>query len=208
MQFIVRPMAMITALLFMTGTASAQDSAEDVLLADLNIGIEQVSASHLLVADNSMPTRSNRVQVPNIPDSAFEKPAITANQTHMYLGLASMAMGGLAGLTADSVSKDNGTAYLKTNVHVVAAKAAWQLGALAIGTGLWAHWDDFHLEDGLLDRDNLHVLLGTLGVIGYYMAVSSAVNDYNTNNGSVRTDHASYGIFGGATMITGIALTW
>jgi len=207
MHFIVRPMAILAMVFVSVTTASAQDTTNNILLADLNFNIEDMD-TQMLFADSGAPASSVHASVPNIPDSAFEKPAITANQTHMYLGLASMAMGGLAGLTADSVKKDNGSAALKSNVHVVAAKAAWQLGALAIGTGLWTHWDDFHLEDGLLDRDNLHVLLGTLGVVGYYLAVNSAVNNYNTNNGSVSTGHATYGIFGGAAMITGIALTW
>jgi len=207
MRFIVRPIVMLAVMFVSVTTASAQDTKNNILLADLNLNIEDMSTSFLL-ADNHASSVSSRSVTPNIPDSAFEKPAITWNQTHMYLGLTSMAMAGVAGLTSDSVKKDNGSAALKTNVHVVAAKAAWQLGALAIGTGLWTHWDDFHLEDGLFDRDNLHVLLGTLGVIGYYMAVNSAVNDYNTNSGSVTTNHASYGILGGAAMITGIALTW
>ena len=207
MHFIVRPIAVLAMLIVSITTAAAQDSNNNILLADLNLNIEDMSSTFLL-ADNNATSVARRSVTPNIPDSAFEKPAITWNQTHMYLGLASMTMAGITGLTASTVGTDNGTANLKSNVHVVAAKAAWQLGALAIGTGLWTHWDDFHLEDGLLDRDNLHVLLGTLGVIGYYMAVNSAVNDYNTNSGSVTTDHASYGILGGAAMITGIALTW
>jgi hypothetical protein len=207
MHFIVRPIVVLAMLIVSITAAAAQDSNNNILLADLNLNIEDMH-SEFLLADNSVTSASNRSAAPNIPDSAFEKPAITANQTHMYLGLASMTMAGITGLTASTVGKDNGSAGLKSNVHVVAAKAAWQLGALAIGTGLWTHWDDFHLEDGLFDRDNLHVLLGTLGVIGYYMAVNSAVNDYNTKSGSVTTDHASYGILGGAAMITGIALTW
>jgi len=207
MHFIVRPIAMLAMLFISITTASAQDTKNNILLADLNLNIADID-TQLLLADNTVRSPSSRAATPNIPDSAFEKPIITANQTHMYLGLASMAMGGITGLTAGSVGKDNGSANLLSNVHVVAAKAAWQLGALAIGTGLWTHWDDFHLEDGLLDRDNLHVLLGALGVVGYYLAVNSAVNDYNTNNGSVSSDHASYGILGGAAMITGIALTW
>ncbi|WP_051937836.1 hypothetical protein [Ghiorsea bivora] len=207
MHFIVRPIAMLAMVFACITTAAAQDTKNNILLADLNLNIEDMHTEFLL-ADNNVVSASSHSVVPNIPDSAFEKPVITLNQTHMYLGLASMGLAGITGLTADSVSKDNGSANLKSNVHVVAAKAAWQLGALAIGTGLWTHWDDFHLEDGLLDRDNLHVLLGTLGVIGYYLAVNSAVSDYNTNSGSVSTDHASYGILGSAAMITGIALTW
>ncbi len=202
MHFIVRPIAMLAMLFISITTASAQDTKNNILLADLNLNIGDID-TQLLLADNSARTPSNRTATPNIPDSAFEKPMITANQTHMYLGLASMGLGALAGISApDGYDPD-----LLNTVHYKAAKAAWQLGAAAIGTGLWTHWDDFHLEDGLLDRDNLHVLLGTLGVIGYYLAVQGAVDEYNSV-GYPSSDHAAQGIFGGAAMITAIALTW
>jgi len=202
MHFIVRPIAMLAMVFVCITTASAQDTKNNILLADLNFNIEDMHTEFLL-ADNSVPSASSHSVAPNIPDSAFEKPMITANQTHMYLGLASMAFGALAGISApDGYDPD-----LLNSVHFKAAKASWQLGAAAIGTGLWTHWDDFHLEDGLFDRDNLHVLLGTLGVVGYYLAVKGAVDEYNSV-GYPSTDHASKGIFGGAAMITAIALTW
>jgi len=205
MRFMTKQIIAMLLIGFFAVSAHAQDEYQPTF-TDLELSVDMLDSSLFLAANGSASTQSS--SVPNIPDSAFSKPVFTENNVHMVLGLASLAMAGITGLTADSVGKDNGSAALKTNVHVVAAKAAWQLGALAIGTGLWTHWDDFHLEDGLLDRDNLHVLLGTLGVIGYYMAVNSAVNDYNTNSGSVTTDHASYGILGGAAMITGIVFTW
>jgi len=202
MHFIVRPIVMLSMLFICVTTASAQDTKNNVLLADLNLNIGDID-TQLLLADNTVRSPSSRAVTPNIPDSAFEKPAITANQTHMYLGLASMAFGALAGISApDGYDPD-----LLNTVHFKAAKASWQLGAAAIGTGLWTHWDDFHLEDGLFDRDNLHVLLGTLGVVGYYLAVKGAVDEYNSV-GYPSSDHASNGIFGGAAMITAIALTW
>jgi len=204
MHFIVRPIAVLAMLFISITTASAQDTNNNILLADLNLNIGDID-TQLLLADNTVYSPSSRAATPNIPDSAFEKPMITANQTHMYLGLASMAFGALAGISApDGFDPD-----LLNTVHFKAAKASWQLGAAAIGTGLWTHWDDFHLEDGLFDRDNLHVLLGTLGVVGYYLAVKGAVDEYNDPNiGYPSSDHASNGIFGGAAMITAIALTW
>ena len=202
MHFIVRPIAVLAMLIVSITTAAAQDTNNNILLADLNLNIEDMHTNFLL-ADNSVTSASNRSVAPNIPDSAFEKPAITANQTHMYLGLASMGFGALAGISApDGYDPD-----LLNSVHYKAAKAAWQLGAAAIGTGLWTHWDDFHLEDGLFDRDNLHVLLGTLGVVGYYLAVKGAVDEYNSV-GYPSSDHSSAGILGGTAMITAIALTW
>jgi len=121
-----------------------------------------------------------------------------------------MALGGIAAISApDGFDPD-----LLNTVHYKAALLSWQMGAAAIGSGLWAHWDDFHLEDGLLDRDNLHVILGTLGVIGYYLAVQDAVDEYNVQNAAgVRTgypseNHSSAGTLGGAAMLTAIVITW
>ncbi len=181
--------------------AFAQDEYQPTFV-DLDLDIEALD-SGLWVASNTdyQGTPSN---VPNIPDSAFKKPAITMNNVHMYLGLASLAFGGLTAISADGAKSDPD---LLNTVHYKSAKAAWQLGAAAIGTGLWTHWDDFHIEDGLLDRDNLHVILGTLGVVGYYLAVKSAVDEYNSR-GYPTTSHASKGIFGGGAMLTAIVLTW
>jgi len=53
----------------------------------------------------------------------------------------------------------------------------------------------------------LHVLLGLAGTIVYFLAVKGAVDEYNAL-GYPSSDHASKGIFGGAAMITAIAITW
>ena len=185
----------------------AGESSQTMLYTDLNLNIELLD-SDVLLADNR--ALSNVTTVPNIPDSAFKKPIFTENDLHMYLGLASMALGGIAAISAPEGFDPD----LLNTVHYKAGKLSWQLGAAAIGTGLWAHWDDFHLEDGLLDRDNLHVILGTLGVIGYYLAVKDAVDEYNVQNAAgVRTgypseNHSSAGTFGGAAMLTAIVITW
>ena len=199
-------MALILVSAFATA-ACAQDEYQPTFV-DLDLDVKSLDSS-LWVAGNTN-YRGTASSVPNIPDSAFKKPAITMNNVHMYLGLASLAFGGLTAISApDGYDPD-----LLNTVHYKAAKLSWQLGAAAIGTGLWTHWDDFHLEDGLLDRDNLHVILGTLGVIGYYLAVKSAVDQYNTQTaagvrvGYPNTDHSSAGIFGGGAMLTAIVLTW
>ena len=201
MRFMVKRMMAVALMLGFATQALAQDNYTSY--TDLDLSIEQLDDA-LLVADNRAPGAAS--SVPNIPDSAFKKPAFTANNAHMYLGLASMAMGALAGISADGAKGDPD---LLNTVHYKAAKLSWQLGAAAIGTGLWTHWDDFHLEDGLLDRDNLHVILGTLGVIGYYLAVKQAVDDYNDPTIGYPTEsHSSAGTLGGGAMLTAIVITW
>ncbi len=199
MGFIFRQCFVVVLLLSFANILYAKDIYEPTY-TDLDLSVALLDSS-MLLADNRAPSAPS--SAPNIPDSAFKKPAVTANNAHMYLGLASLALGGLTAISApDSADPD-----LLNSVHYKAGKLAWQLGAAAIGTGLWTHWDDFHIEDGLFDRDNLHVILGTLGVIGYYLAVKSAVDEYN-NIGYPSTDHSSAGVLGGAAMITAIAITW
>ncbi|MDX8382134.1 MAG: hypothetical protein R8M14_08500 [Ghiorsea sp.] len=200
MMFFVRNI-MAVALLFGGLTAAQAQEDKPYLLSEFNISADAIDSS-LLLADSRAPSRAGST-VPNIPDSAFKKPVFTQNNLHMYLGLASLGFGALTAITAP----DDPDPDLLNSVHYKAAKASWQLGAAAIGTGLYSHWDDFHVEDGLFDRDNLHVILGTLGVVGYYLAVKGAVDQYN-NNGYPSSDHASKGIFGGAAMLTAIVITW
>ncbi len=196
--------AMLLAASF-AASAYAQDEYQPTL-TELDLSIE-LSPGPLLASNGEIGKASS---VPNIPDSAFTKPAFTANNLHMVLGLASLAFGGLTAVSAPEGYDPD----LLNTVHYKAAKLSWQLGAAAIGTGLWTHWDDFHLEDGLLDRDNLHVILGTLGVIGYYLAVKDAVDQYNEQTaagvriGYPNSDHSSAGVFGGAAMLTAIVITW
>jgi len=202
MRVIVRHMAMLVMALCVSTSALAQGNEDNIVLRDLDLNIA-LSSSDILLAANTAKSNTRRASVPNIPDSAFDEPWITENNIHMYLGLASLAMGGLAGITApESYDPD-----LLNSVHFKAAKASWQLGAAAVATGLYSHWDDFFIEDGLLDRDNLHALLGLAGTIGYYLAVSSAVKEYN-DVGYPSGDHASKGIFGGGAMLLAIGFTW
>ena len=191
--------ALTMLLLGFSSQAAAQD---DVLLQEFNLTAE-LSPLDVQFAANGGEAGMSRIAVPNIPDSAFKKPWITMNNIHEYLGLASLAFGGLAAISAP---EDYDPDLLNT-VHFKAAKASWQLGAAAVATGFYAHWDDFHLEDGLLDPDNLHLLLGFAGTLGYYLAVKGAVDQYNTD-GYPGKGHSTPGIMGGAAMVFAIGLTW
>ncbi|MDX8384397.1 MAG: hypothetical protein R8M45_09970 [Ghiorsea sp.] len=200
----VRYINIIFAVLLM-GFSSQAIAQDDFLLQELNLTAE-LSPLDVQFTANGGDAGMSRIAVPNIPDSAFKKPFITMNNIHEYLGLASLAFGGLAAISVP----ENGSADLVNTFHYRFAKYSWQLGAAAVGTGFYAHWDDFHLEDGLLDPDNLHIMLGFLGTLGYYLAVAGAVDEYNTN-GYVDTEnknHATYGILGGAAMSVAIGFTW
>lgn len=131
-------------------------------------------------------------------EEPFRESWITANKIHGYLGLASLI---LAGVTAATAPDDNeGGPATRTNkgTHHNAATAAAALGAAAVTSGFLLHWDDVSLENGLFDRDNLHMLLGILATAGYIAAVSQAPQE----------SHAAFGIAGGVAMGIGIVLEW
>ncbi len=198
---------MIACALTLVTTTSvfAQGISDNVVLRDLDLNVENIelSTSDVLLAANGKASTSYKSKAANIPDAAFKEPFITENNIHEYLGLASLAMGGIAAVSAPETYDP----YLLDSVHYKAAKLSWQLGAAAVATGLYSHWDDFYIEDGLLDRDNLHAILGFMGTLGYYLAVSSAVDEYN-KQGYPTSEHASKGIFGGASMLLAIGFTW
>ena len=76
------------------------------------------------------------------------------------------------------------------------------LAAATVATGLLAHWDDFHFEDGITDPDNLHALLGTAGMLTMAYAVGHAADPSNGKG------HAGKAIAGAVLMAAAIKITW
>lgn len=127
---------------------------------------------------------TRRTGVPPLSD----RPWVTANRVHQYLGLASIA---LATLTVLSPKEENGP-------HEYFAKGAAALGGAAIASGFIVHSDDISLSNGWGDPDNQHALLTTIGTLGYLLAVSQAPD----------STHAGAGMTGFVAMALGIRLTW
>lgn len=117
---------------------------------------------------------------------------LTANKVHKYLGIGSISAAGLTLLASgEAEGTDGGT-------HGQLAKLAAGLGGAAVLTGLIFHWDDISLANGFSDPDNLHMLLTTLGTLGYAKAVDLAPDE----------GHSGYGSFGAASMALGIKMVW
>jgi hypothetical protein len=86
--------------------------------------------------------------------------------------------------------------------HATLAKATVAMAAATIATGLYAHWHDISLEEGLSDPDNLHVLLaGTGALLLAYAANMSA-------NSSTPVNHAGIAEAGALGMVVAVKLTW
>lgn len=147
--------------------------------------------SFMMASNSSDSSNSHSVTDPELTSDStfkFSEDPFNANKTHQYLGLAAL---GMATLSLLSPKEEDGA-------HENFANGAVLLGSAAIGTGFYAHWNDFTLKDGWRDPDNQHIALSGLGVLGFLLAVS------NAPDGS----HATTGGIGMVAMIVGIKLTW
>lgn len=121
-------------------------------------------------------------------DSEYKDRWLTANKTHKWLGIGSLA---LAVASAIVPKEEEGA-------HHDLAEGALILGGAAAATGLIFHYDDLSGKNFFSNPDNWHAMLTTLGVVGYAIAV-----DQGGEGG-----HAGAGIAGMVFMIGGIKMTW
>lgn len=119
----------------------------------------------------------------------FHESWITANKSHQYIGLGSLALAGLAAIAP----KQEG----KSPHHYMALGAAY-LGGAAVASGLVFHYRDLSLKNAWRDLDNLHALLAMIGTAGYFLAVENAPDSM----------HPTYGIAGFASMAIAIKIAW
>lgn len=193
------------AMLLVASAAQAQDSS-------LNLPAQtyvQNAGSFMLAANEAdVLVKKESAPVVSAPKEPYEPPLLSGSNTHLALGLATIVAAGLTGMTApeEGCEHNCGPTPVARDVNGTHAKLAYATVALAtatIASGLITHWDDFHLEDGITDPDNLHVLLGVTGAA--MMAVATA------NSAKVKTgqaSHAGLAMAGAAGMIVAIKMTW
>ena len=130
---------------------------------------------------------------------------LTSNKFHKYLGIGSLLLAGLTAITApDDEEGSTGQAPSGKDVHQALAYGATALGVGAVATGFAYHFDDINMENGFTDPDNLHMLLGLLGTMGYAAAVADRPTSPDYSSGS----HSCYGIIGAVSMAVAIKLEW
>ena len=159
--------------------------------------------SFMLVANESDVVAANTSKQVAKTAEEFEPPLFTKRKTHQYLGLTTIALAGLTAITApEDCDSGNCPPRDVTGTHATLAKATIAMAVATIATGLYAHWDDFHVSDGWADPDNLHVLLGITGATMMAYAVNKSANS------SVPVSHAGIAEAGAVLMVVAIKLTW
>lgn len=138
------------------------------------------------------------------PNANFEEPWLTGRKAHKYLGLATIASALATGMT-NPCEQNCPNPRPSSSVHGTHAKLAALTVGLASATvvsGLISHWDDFAAEDGVMDRDNLHVMLAGGGAA--LMAIAAA----RSANKTAPVNHGHMAVIGAIMMGVGIKMTW
>lgn len=199
--------AAVICLASLSGWASADVAVPDRGMLSTTAIYTQNSQSYMLalnesdvVIGQSDAEISDRAAKLLAQSQEVEPPFFSGSNAHKYLGLGTLALVAATalmapeeeeGATVSTTSRTQGT-------HQSLGRLTAAMAAATVTSGLLAHWGDFHLEDGLTDPDNLHVMLGTLGALAMLNAMSKAPGD----------GHPGMGIAGGAMMAVAIKLTW
>ena len=194
--------ALAISLAAWSGISQASENLPDLSLPSAKYFTQDTKA--FLLALNETDGKKNITETIT-PAAEFNPPLFSASKAHQYLGIGTVLMAGLTALSHPEECESNCTTSAPREVdgtHAKLAKATVAMAAATIATGLYAHWDDFHLEDGLSDPDNLHVILGVTGAILMAYAVNISANS------SVPVNHAGIAEAGALGMVVAIKLNW
>lgn len=202
----LRMLAAGAVLLAWAGTGQAQEATLD-LISPAQAYVQDAKPFMLAANETATSVKKQSGATPRAVNPEFEPSLWSGSNAHMYLGLATIV--GVVATAATAPGEGCETAPCPpppprdiNGTHAKLAKATVALAAATIATGLLAHWDDFHLEDGWSDPDNLHVLLGVTG---------AALMAYATNKSAKSTvpvSHAGIAELGALGMVAAIKLTW
>lgn len=188
----------------LSGMAHAVDPAQDIAIPSLAGTYTNGSRSYLLALNDADVAQEKAGASPVSQAEQFEPATFSGSNAHKYLGLGTLGLV-VATVIAPKPAEIEGRAPTQaeldaqeSSTHARLGRATAALATATVVSGLLAHWDDFHLEDGWTDPDNLHALLGAAGALAMLAAVSQAPEG----------GHAGAGMAGGAAMAVAIKLTW
>ena len=132
------------------------------------------------VASNSVHTNTN----------AYDT-GLDFGSMHKYLGYSTLLLAGIAAVSSSNRSVHYGSSYAATGT---ALAACW--------TGYIEYGDRFDLDEGVLSEDNLHIILGVLGTIGFATAVAIADSGKGSSHSGVG------GVSATSMLISVIVIKW
>lgn len=191
-------------LVALSGMAYAGDNVQEIAIPTVASPYTNDSKSYILALNDANVAPKQASVVSEIQTKEFEPPIFTGSNVHKYLGLGTMVLLAATVIGPKPQEFEHTTptpAQLdaqKSHTHAKLGRATAALAAATVTTGLLAHWDDFHMEDGWRDPDNQHAMLGTAGALAMLYAISKAPAG----------GHAGMGMAGGAAMVVAIKLTW
>lgn len=203
---ILRGISASFCMLVSANAVYAADSQPGLALPGLTTGY--TSQKSYMLALNEVDAGSKQMSAePAVKPVAFQPAFFTTSNAHKYFGLGTVLFMGLTALTApdDGCETNCGKKpprQTSGTTHTRLARTAATLAAATVTTGLIAHWDDFHVEDGFTDPDNMHVMLGAAGALLMLGAVHKSATS------STPTSHAGMAELGGVAMAVAIKLTW
>ena len=198
----LKQLIIVFILCAIAGTASATEDTLDLTLPASEYYKETSKIFLLAENDTIDSTVKKNLSGAFTPVAEFEPKLITGKKAHEYLGLTTLALVALTTFTAPgdtcaTCSRPvNGT-------HAELAKATAVMALATVASGLIVHWDDFNLEDGWKDPDNMHVILGITGAALLAYAVDKSMN---VSTGQV--SHAGIAELGALGMLIAVKLEW
>lgn len=200
-----RNMVASACLAALSGLAYADDTLQDIAIPSLVSTYTNGSKAYMLALNNDADVAQKQVTATPVTQATeFKPPMFSGSNAHKYMGLGTLALvvaTALAPKPAEYEHTAPTQAQLdaqKSSTHAKLGRAAATMAAATVTSGLLAHWDDFHVEDGWTDPDNMHALLGTAGALAMLYAVSKAPGG----------GHAGVGMAGGVAMGVAVKLTW
>lgn len=194
-------MATALGLAMLAGTARAQDGIPE--LPQLSSGyVKSDEAFRLAANEESVPVKKPEAA----EEPEFEEPMLSGGKVHQYLGIATVAAAAATFAThfhpCEGPNCGPQPPRDTHSTHANLGRATAILAAATVASGLISHWDDFHMEDGITDPDNLHVLLGVSGAALMAYAINKSARS------TVPTSHAAMAELGAVGMVVTIKLTW
>lgn len=199
------PYKKIVASLCLALACNASFAADSTL--DLSLPAASASPKSFMLASNDSAAMPASV-ASTAPKAEFSEPWMSGDKLHQYMGWTTLALVAGAALTASegcegaACATANAQPRQTTGTHASFGKAAAFMAAATVTSGLIDHWDDFHMEDGFTDPDNLHAMLGTAGALMMMYAVNKSANS------KVPVSHGGIAELGGVAMAVAVKLTW